>query len=202
MHTVRMQRLTNILFGPLLAALLAVLAVAMFGNDTEVNAVVPIVEMPDDNELVERGRYLATAGNCAACHASVGGGDMAGGVAFATPFGTIYSTNITPDADTGIGSWSLEDFQLSMSHGVRPDGQHLYPAFPYTAFTKLTAIDTTAVFTYLKSLPPIRQTAPENGLSFPFNQRWLMAIWKALYFEPGIYKQDESNSENWNRALT
>ena len=192
--------LIRILFGLLLVALLSVLAAAMFSSDTEVNAGVLIVDMPDDDELVERGKYLATAGNCAACHTSAGGGDMAGGVAFATPFGTIYSTNITPDPDTGIGSWSLEDFHLSMSHGVRPDGQHLYPAFPYTAFTKLTDTDTTALFMYLKSLPPIRQIAPENELSFPFNQRWLMAIWKALFFEPGIFDPDESNSENWNRG--
>jgi mono/diheme cytochrome c family protein len=196
MHTLMMKRLTNIL----LAALMAVQAFTMFGYDTEVNAAELIVESPDDDESLERGKYLATAGNCAACHTSAGGGDMAGGVAFETPFGTIYSTNITPDADTGIGSWSLDDFQLSMSQGVRPDGQHLYPAFPYTAFTKLTDTDTTAIFVYLNSLPPIRQTAPENGLSFPFNQRWLMAIWKALYFEPGSYKPNESNPENWNRG--
>jgi mono/diheme cytochrome c family protein len=125
---------------------------------------------------------------------------MAGGVAIATPFGPIYSTNITPDADTGIGNWSLEDFQLSMRQGVRPDGQHLYPAFPYTAFTKLSDTDVAAIFAYLKSLSAVRQTAPENGLHFPFNQRWLMAIWKALYFEPGVFKPDESRSESWNQG--
>lgn len=188
------------LSGLLLAASLAVLAVAMFSSDTEINPGALIVETPNEDELIERGEYLATAGNCAACHTSPGGRDMAGGVAFATQFGTIYSTNITPDADTGIGSWSLEDFHVSMRFGVRPDGQHLYPAFPYTAFTKLTDTDTTALFMYLKSLPAIRQTAPENELSFPFNQRWLMAIWKALYFEPGVYEPDESESENWNRG--
>lgn len=184
----------------MLAVVLAVLAVAMFGSDTAVNADFAVAEMPGDDELLERGRYLATAGNCSACHTAAGGAHMAGGVAFATPFGTIYSTNITPDADTGIGSWSLEDFLLSMRLGIRPDGQHLYPAFPYTAFTKLTDTDTAAVYQYLKSLPPVRQAAPDNELSFPFNQRWLMGAWKALYFEPGTYEPDESKSAHWNRG--
>jgi mono/diheme cytochrome c family protein len=195
-----MHRFTNIQVGLLLAALLIIQVIAMFGSDTEVHADEPIVQILNDEELVEHGKYLATAGNCAACHTTTGGGYMAGGVAIETPFGQIYSTNITPDTETGIGNWSLEDFQKSMSQGVRPDGQHLYPAFPYTAFTKLTDTDTRAIFFYLKSLPPVRQTASKNGLGFPFNQRWLMAVWKALYFEPGIYKPDESSSEKWNRG--
>jgi mono/diheme cytochrome c family protein len=188
------------LSGFLLAITLAFLAIAMFGSTTEVNTDLVIAEMSGNEEMLERGKYLATVGNCAACHTSPGGSDMAGGVAFATQFGTIYSTNITPDADNGIGNWSFEDFLVSMRHGVRPNGQHLYPAFPYTAFTKLTDIDTAAIFLYLMSLPPVRQAAPNNELGFPFNQRWLMTIWKALYFEPGIYEQDESKSEDWNRG--
>ena len=154
------------LSGFLLAITLAFLAIAMFGSTTEVNTDLVIAEMLGNEEMLERGKYLATVGNCAACHTSPGGSDMAGGVAFATQFGTIYSTNITPDADNGIGNWSFEDFLVSMRHGVRPNGQHLYPAFPYTAFTKLTDIDTAAIFLYLMSLPPVRQAAPNNELGF------------------------------------
>lgn len=188
------------LSGLLLAIMLAFLAIVMLGSAAEVNTDLVIAELSGNEEILERGEYLATAGNCAACHTLPGGSDMAGGVAFETQFGTIYSTNITPDADTGIGNWTFEDFLASMRHGVRPNGQHLYPAFPYTAFTKLTDTDTAAIFLYLMSLPPVRQAAPDNELGFPFNQRWLMAIWKALYFEPGIYEPDESNSEGWNRG--
>ena len=196
----RIMSVIKILSGLLLTIALAFLAVAMFVNPTEVNTDLLIAEMSGNEEILERGKYLATAGNCAACHTSPEGSDMAGGVAFATQFGTIYSTNITPDADNGIGNWSFQDFLASMRHGVRPNGQHLYPVFPYTAFTKITDTDTAAIFLYLMSLQPVRQAAPDNELGFPFNQRWLMTIWKALYFEPGIYEPDDSNSEDWNRG--
>jgi mono/diheme cytochrome c family protein len=153
-----------------------------------------------DELQIERGRYLALAGNCASCHTTGAGEFMAGGLAFETPFGRIYSTNITPDADTGIGNWTGPQFLNSMRHGVRPDGEHLYPVFPYTAFTKVTDEDVAALFTYLKSIPAVSQEAPENDLSFPFNQRPLMSVWKAMFFDDGVYEQDESQSAEWNRG--
>ena len=186
--------------GLLLLITLAFIAFVIFDNATEVNTDLVITEMLGNEEILDRGKYLATVGNCAACHTLPGGSDMVGGVAFATQFGTIYSTNITPDADIGIGNWSFEDFLASMRHGVRPNGEHLYPAFPYTAFTKLTDADTAAIYLYLMSLQPVRQAAPGNELGFPFNQRWLMAIWKTLYFEPGVYEPEESYSDDWNRG--
>jgi mono/diheme cytochrome c family protein len=125
---------------------------------------------------------------------------MAGGLAFETPFGKIYSTNITPDADTGIGNWTGAQFLDSMRRGVRPDGEHLYPVFPYTAFTKVTDQDVAALFAYLKSIPAIRQEAPQNEISFPFNQRSLMSVWKALFFDEGVYKEDHTQSAAWNRG--
>jgi mono/diheme cytochrome c family protein len=149
---------------------------------------------------VERGKYLALAGNCASCHTAGNGEFMAGGLAFETPFGRIYSTNITPDPETGIGNWTGAEFLNSMRYGVRPDGEHLYPVFPYTAFTKVTDADVAALFSYLLSLPGIRQGAPENDLSFPFNQRALMSVWKAMFFAAGVYEQDESRSAEWNRG--
>lgn len=152
------------------------------------------------DELVTRGKYLAAAGNCVSCHTSREGAFMAGGVSFATPFGTIYSTNITPDRDTGIGDWTAAEFLNSMRHGVRPDGEHLYPAFPYTAFTKVTTEDIAALYAYFQSIPPVRAEAPANDIAFPFNQRSLMAVWKSLFFEPGEFMPDDSQSTKWNRG--
>ena len=125
---------------------------------------------------------------------------MSGGLPFRTPFGTIYSTNITPDPLTGIGNWSEIDFLNSLRHGVRPDGDHLYPAFPYTAYTKASDDDILAMFAYLKSIKPVRITPPQNDLVFPFNYRPLMAFWKLLYFQPGVYEVREDQSEQWNRG--
>ena len=150
--------------------------------------------------VIERGRYLATAGNCGSCHTARGGEFMAGGLSFETPFGTIYSTNITADPETGIGGWTAGEFIDSMRFGVRPGGQHLYPVFPYTAFTRATDEDILAIFAYLKSLPAIRQAAPANELGFPFGFRPLMAFWKALFFEPGEFQVVPAESDEWNRG--
>lgn len=149
---------------------------------------------------VEHGRYLATAGNCVSCHTREGGQPFAGGVAFNTPFGTMYSTNITPHGEAGIGKWTQQQFVHALREGVRPDGEHLYPAFPYTAFTKLSDADAAALFTYLKTLAPVDYAPPPNELSFPFNQRWALGIWKALYLEEGRFAPDKTQSAEWNRG--
>ena len=125
---------------------------------------------------------------------------MSGGLPFKTPFGTIYSTNITPDQHTGIGNWNEIDFLNSLRHGVRPDGDHLYPAFPYTAYTKASDDDILAMFAYLKSIKPVRTSPPQNDLVFPFNFRPLVAFWKLLYFRPGVYEAHEDQSDQWNRG--
>jgi len=153
-----------------------------------------------DNNLVERGRYLAVAGNCVSCHTANGGPEMAGGLEFVTPFGTIFSTNITSDPETGIGNWSGPQFAASMRHGVRPDGEHLYPVFPYTSFTKIDDADLAALFAYFKTVPPVSSEPPENDLTFPFNVRALMSLWKLLNFDSGVYKADETQTEEWNRG--
>ncbi len=153
-----------------------------------------------DESQVRRGAYLALAGNCASCHTAGSGEFMAGGLAFETPFGKIYSTNITPDTDTGIGNWTGEQFLESMRQGIRPDGEHLYPVFPYTAFTKVMDEDIAAIFAYLKSIPAVRLEASANEISFPFNQRSLMAIWKSMFFDAGVFKEDEAKSAEWNRG--
>ena len=153
-----------------------------------------------DLSLTRRGEYLATAANCTSCHSEPGAAPFAGGVKFTTQFGTIYSTNITPDRETGIGRWTEEQFRRAMREGIRPNGEHLYPAFPYTAFTKLTDSDVSAIFAYLKTLPATRARAPKNQLSFPFNQRWLLGAWKRLFFEDNRFATDAGRSAEWQRG--
>jgi mono/diheme cytochrome c family protein len=149
---------------------------------------------------VARGKYLAIAGNCASCHTVEGGQLLAGGLGFDTPFGKIFSTNITPDADTGIGNWSEEQFRRALREGVSADGSHLYPVFPYTSYTKVTDEDISALFAYLQSVPAVRAEATPNQMSFPYNQRWLMSLWKMMFFKGGAYQPVAGQSEEWNRG--
>lgn len=154
----------------------------------------------ESTDRVERGRYLATAANCASCHDTDQTAFMAGGVSFQTDFGTIVSTNITPDRETGIGLWSPEEFLRSMRHGQRPNGEHLYPVFPYTSFTRMTDEDIFDLFAYLRSIPPVRRKNTGNDLDFPYNVRALMKIWKALYLDAGALEADTQASSEWNRG--
>ena len=153
-----------------------------------------------DDELLQRGEYLALAGNCHSCHTVEKDTFMAGGVPFETPFGRVYSTNITPDMATGIGAWTFEDFSNSMRQGIRPDRTHLYPVFPYTSFAQLIDDDLLAIFSYLKSIPAITQSAPDNDLPFPFNIRQFLAIWKYLFLNKHIFEVDSSRPDSWNRG--
>lgn len=146
------------------------------------------------------GAYLAKAGNCKSCHTAEDGPAYAGGLRFETSFGTIYSTNITPDPESGIGTWTLENFANALREGVRPGGEHLYPVFPYTAFRQLTDTDIAALFEYLQSIPPVSRPQIANDLDFPFNQRWALAAWKWLYLEEGSFAEDSSKSAEWNRG--
>ena len=152
------------------------------------------------SELVARGEYLVTAGNCASCHTTQNGAFMSGGLPFRTPFGTIYSTNITPDQHTGIGNWNEIDFLNSLRHGVRTDGDHLYPAFPYTAYTKASDDDILAMFAYLKSINRCVQ-AHRKMIGFSFNFRPLVAFWKLLYFRPGVMKPMRTSRISGTGAL-
>ena len=149
---------------------------------------------------LERGRILAALGNCTVCHTAPHGIPNAGGRALATPFGTVYSTNLTPDAATGIGAWSFSAFQRAMREGVSRDGRHLYPAFPYTAYTQTTDDDLTALYAHLMSLPPVGSAVPETRLAFPFNLRPLMALWNALYLTPGPVAAVATHTAEWNRG--
>ncbi|WP_345428362.1 cytochrome c [Halioxenophilus aromaticivorans] len=138
----------------------------------------------DPSEALEKGAYLARAGNCVSCHTVEGGMEFSGGVPFYTDFGVLYSTNITPDSSHGIGQWSFEDFYASMKNGVRPNGEHLYPAFPYTDFALVSEQDLAYLFVYLKNLEPSNSAPPKNELTFPFSLRPTLAFWKLLFHDP------------------
>jgi mono/diheme cytochrome c family protein len=150
--------------------------------------------------VVERGRYLADAGDCVSCHTRVGGAPFSGGLAFSTPFGIIHSTNITPDPQSGIGRWTQTDFERALRQGVGHEGEHLYPVFPYPSFTKTSDADVAALWAFLRSIPPVKYTTPANDVTFPFGQRWLLGVWKRLYFKEGRFVADESKSAEWNRG--
>jgi len=151
-------------------------------------------------DIIARGQYLAEAADCLACHTAEGGEAFAGGRAFVTEFGTIYSSNISPDPETGIGGWSDADFVRAVHEGVSADGDWLYPAFPYAAYTYLTEADVLAIRAYLASQPPVRNVPPENTLRFPYNQRWLMRFWAALYNPDSRFEPVADRSLSWNRG--
>ena len=149
---------------------------------------------------IARGRLLAAAGDCVVCHTAPGGQPNAGGRAMDTPFGTVYTTNLTPDPETGIGRWSLAAFQRAMREGIARDGRHLYPAFPYTAFTKMTDEDITAVYAYLVAQPAVAHQPPATQLPFPFGLRPLLAGWNALYLDQGLQPTVTTQTPEWNRG--
>jgi mono/diheme cytochrome c family protein len=147
---------------------------------------------------IERGHYLTQAGDCAACHTAEGGQSFAGGRAVPTPFGVIYSTNITPDGSTGIGNWTSDEFYRAMHEGLAPGGKHLYPAFPYPWYTKLTRADVDAIRSYLATLTPVHHENEPTELPWPFSVREAMAAWNALYFKEGTFRSNPQKSAEWN----
>jgi mono/diheme cytochrome c family protein len=152
------------------------------------------------SDLIARGEYLARAADCTACHTAKGGKAFAGGRAFKLPFGTLYTPNITPDADTGIGSWSDAEFVRAVHNGIAKDGTRLYPAFPYASYTMLTDEDVLAIKAFLFSVPAVHRANTPSALAFPFNQRWLMAIWGVLFNPNDRFKPLPGRSPEWNRG--
>lgn len=169
--------------GPLSALLLALAASAASAADPA---------------ALERGRYLAVAGNCVSCHTRPGGEPFAGGLALQTPLGALHTTNITPDPETGIGHWSLDDFRRAMREGIAADGSPLFPAFPYTAYTRMSDDEIADLFAWLRTLAPVRYTPPDNGIAFTL--RWPMALWNALFLDEGPRAPDPAQSDEWNRG--
>jgi mono/diheme cytochrome c family protein len=175
------------------AALLLALCAALPGARGEA-VLADGVPVPSafDPALVQRGAALAAIGNCRGCHTTRGGEAFAGGLAMRSPFGTIYSTNITPDAETGIGRWSEAAFRRALREGIRNDGCNLYPAFPYDRFTRVTDEDIHALYAYLMAQPPVRRAPPANRLAFPFNVRATVKVWNAMFLRVGPRAPDAS----------
>jgi mono/diheme cytochrome c family protein len=151
-------------------------------------------------ELVGQGQYLVQAGDCVACHTAPGGALLSGGRAMPTPFGTLYSSNITPDPETGIGKWTADNFYTMLHAGRSPDGGLIYPAMPFPEYTKVTRADSDAMFAYLRSVPAVHRPNTENELSFPYDNRELILGWRTLFFSEGEYEPNQAKSAEWNRG--
>jgi mono/diheme cytochrome c family protein len=151
-------------------------------------------------EIIARGKALTSAGDCASCHTADPAKPFAGGKRIDTPFGGIYSPNLTPDRDTGLGAWSDEEFYRALRYGVARDGSRYYPAFPYPNFTKLIRDDILAIRAYLATLTPVRNTPKPPELRWPLNYRAVMRVWNFMFFKPGILMPDQSKSAAWNRG--
>jgi mono/diheme cytochrome c family protein len=154
----------------------------------------------DSKPDAKRGEYVFHLGGCAACHTAKGGKLLAGGRKLKSPFGTFTVPNITPDRDTGIGRWSARDFVRAMTLGLLPDGRHLYPAFPYPSYTKMSQRDLADLWAYLKTVPPVRNRTAGHDLAFPYSIRAGIGLWKLLYFDDAPFKPDADKSADWNRG--
>jgi mono/diheme cytochrome c family protein len=149
---------------------------------------------------IVRGEKLAALGDCAVCHTRPGGVRNTGGLPMKIPFGTIYSTNITPDAETGIGAWSYQAFERAMRHGIDRQGNYLYPAFPYTSFTRTRDEDLRALYAWLMTQPAVKYQPPKTDLHFPFNIRQGIVVWNWLFLTSGAIKNDPAQSAIWDRG--
>lgn len=181
-----------------LAVLAGLVWLSNFGDDTRVNEATPAA--PPSPEQVARGAYLARAGNCMLCHTERGGAAYAGGRPMETPFGTVYASNLTPDAQAGIGAWSAAQFRRALHEGRSRDGRLLYPVFPYTHTTRVTGADADALFDYLRSLPPVNKPNRQHRLRWPYNTQAALAVWRTLYFRPEKFVADPARTPEWNRG--
>ena len=155
---------------------------------------------PATEAQIEQGRYLALAGNCMACHTTRGGTPFAGGRRIDTPFGGVYSSNLTPDPETGLGRWTAQDFWQAMHRGRSKDGRLLAPAFPYNHTSVITRQDSDAIFAWLRTLPPVVQAQPAHTLVWPVGTQPALAVWRSLFFEPSPFQADKAQTTEWNRG--
>lgn len=183
-----------------LAALAALLLALNLGDEHTTASAASDTSTASPGELVARGAYLARAGNCAVCHTARGGEPYAGGRGIATPFGTVYASNLTPDERSGLRTWTQADFWRALHNGRSKSGRLLYPAFPYPSYTQVTRADSDAIFAYLKNLPAVHRPNREHELRFPYRHQAVLAVWRALFFEPGVYEADATRSAEWNRG--
>ena len=192
-----MKRLLSLLLVLLLTAA-ALVAWLNVRGEAPVSDAAPAA--PTDAATIERGRQLATIGNCQACHTARGGEPYAGGRGIATPFGTVYAGNLTPDPTHGLGQWNSDAFWRALHHGRSRDGRLLYPAFPYNNTTLVSREDSDALYAFLRSLPAVAQANRPHELNWPVNTQAALAVWRALYFRPGGYAPQPQQSAEWNRG--
>jgi mono/diheme cytochrome c family protein len=160
----------------------------------------PPPAQPDGRDQIANGRELVVLAGCESCHTARGGAPFAGGRPIPTPFGVFYSPNITPDAQTGLGGWSATDFWHAVHNGYSKDGTLLYPTFPYTNYTRVSRRDADAMYAYLRTIAPVRQSNRPHQLTFPYNHRLLLVGWRWLFFRPGVYQPDPRHDAQWNRG--
>ena len=182
------------------AAAVLVLAAAVWWLNVRGDGPDAAAASADSTEQVARGAYLARAGNCQDCHTPRGAAPYSGGRGIPTPFGTVYSSNLTPDVATGIGGWTAAQFRRALHNGRSRDGRLLYPAFPYDSYTRISADDADALFAFLRSLPAVEQPNRPHALAFPYNTQWALAVWRALYFRPGRFEPQPAHGPTWNRG--
>ncbi|CAG2155936.1 Gluconate 2-dehydrogenase cytochrome c subunit [Cupriavidus yeoncheonensis] len=207
------RRLPILIIGIVVVAVLVVLALRLMpSGPREKPAPVTAASAPAANgassaaalspasQIIVKGEYLARAGDCVACHTEPNNPPFAGGRAMATPFGSLFVPNITPDDETGIGQWTADDFYRMMHTGVSRDGNLLYPAMPFASYTKVTREDSDAIYAYLMSVTPVKRKNHPHELRFPFNKRELLIGWRALYFKEGEFQPDPKQSVQWNRG--
>lgn len=178
---------------------IAVVAVWLVPVDRQSGEAPPPAYTPSA-DTVERGRQLVTLADCRSCHTAIGGEPFAGGRAISTAFGTFFSPNITPDARTGIGRWTADDFWRALHDGYSRDGTRLYPVFPFPSYTGISRHDADAMYAYLETLRPISEPNRAHELAFPYNHRLLLAAWRLLFFRPGVYRPDPARGAEWNRG--
>ena len=183
-----------------LGVVVAISAACFFFWPASIEAVQATQVQPTGSALVARGEYLTKAADCAACHTAPGGEPFAGARAFKLSFGTIYSTNITPDRETGIGQWSDAEFVRALHRGIRRNGEDLYPAFPYTAYALLSTDDVLAIRAYLSTVRPVSLRNSGNTLVFPFNQRYVLRAWKLLFMPTRQWEPSAAHDAAWNRG--
>ena len=184
----------------LLGLLIGSLALPLWSAAVGAQSMNKVAAANGANDLVARGAYLSKVAHCTACHTAQGGAEFAGNLAMNSPFGVIYTSNITPDNATGIGTWSEKDFEGALRRGVSKKGEYLYPAMPYIEFTKISDEDIHALYTYFRSVKPVEQVTKKNEMKFPFNVRLGIAGWQAMFFKQGRYVADGSQSPAWNRG--
>lgn len=195
-----MQRKTLFALSAIVVGALAAVGSSFWLGGAASSGAAVAAPVPASAEQIKRGEYLARAGDCVACHTVRGGAPFAGGLAVPSPFGTMYTPNITPDDETGLGKWTADDFYKAMHTGRSKDGTLLYPAFPFTSYTKVTRGDSDAIYAYLRSLKPVHQPNRDNEMRFPFNNRNLLIGWRTLFFSEGEFKPDPKQSVEWNRG--